>query len=167
LNLAHLLQRQARMAPERPAIFLGTQMVATYAQWAKRCQQLARQFQAAGLQPGDRVALFMRNHVRYLEVIFGAWWAGLAVVPINAKLHVREAQWIIDNAQARAFVTADITRDTGEHLLERIVDVDSPEADALWLGSGLKAPSDTITERRTTTWPGCSTPAAPPADPRA
>jgi long-chain acyl-CoA synthetase len=140
LNLAHLLQRQARMAPERPAIFLGTQMVATHGQWALRCQQLARQFQAAGLQPGDRVALFMRNHVRYLEVMFGAWWAGLAVVPINAKLHVREAQWIIDNAQARwAFVTADITTDTGEHLtgLERTLDVDSPEADALWQGSAL------------------------------
>jgi long-chain acyl-CoA synthetase len=153
LNLAHLLQRQARMAPERPAIFLGTQVVATHGQWAQRCQQLARQFQAAGLQPGDRLALFMRNHVRTLEVMFGAWWAGLAVVPINAKLHVREAQWIIDNAQARwAFVTADITSDTGEDLtgLERIVDVDSPEADALWQGPGPnETPFDTpVTERQ-------------------
>ena len=153
MNLAHLLQSQARMAPERPAIFLGTQVVATHGQWAQRCQQLARQFQAAGLQPGDRLALFMRNHVRTLEVMFGAWWAGLAVVPINAKLHVREAQWIIDNAQARwAFVTADITSDTGEDLtgLERIVDVDSPEADALWQGPGPnERPFDTlVTERQ-------------------
>jgi long-chain acyl-CoA synthetase len=135
LNLAHLLQRQARMDPLRPAILNGTQTVATYGQWAQRCQQLAAQFQAAGLQPGDRVALFMRNHVRYLEVLFAAWWAGLAVVPINAKLHVREAQWIIDNAQARwAFVTADITSDTGDKLtgLERVIEVDSTEADALW-----------------------------------
>ena len=138
MNLAHLLQRKARMAPERPAIFLGTQVVATHEQWAKRCQHLAAQFQAAGLQPGDRVALFMRNHVRYLEVIFGAWWAGLAVVPINAKLHLREAQWIIDNAQARwAFVTADITSESGDTLqsLERVIDVDSDQADALWLGA--------------------------------
>ncbi len=153
MNLAHLLQRQARMAPERPAIFLGTQRVATHGQWAMRCQQLARQFQAAGLQPGDRVALFMRNHVRYLEVMFGAWWAGLAVLPINAKLHVREAQWIIDNAQARwAFVTADITSDTGEHLtgLERTIDVDSQAADALWQGSALNetASNTPITERQ-------------------
>ncbi|WP_300557272.1 AMP-binding protein [Limnohabitans sp. Rim8] len=138
MNLAHLLQRQARMAPERPAIFLGTQVVATHGQWAKRCQHLASQFQAAGLQPGDRVALFMRNHARYLEVMFGAWWAGLAVVPINAKLHMREAQWIIDNAQARwAFVTADTTNETGDtlHSLERVIDVDSDQADALWLGA--------------------------------
>ncbi len=135
MNLAHLLQRQARIAPERPAILLGSQVVATHGQWSQRAQNLAIQFQAAGLQPGDRVALFMRNHVRYLEVMWAAWWAGLAVVPINAKLHLREAQWIIDNAQARwAFVTADITSETGDTLLglERVVDVDSDEAHALW-----------------------------------
>ena len=59
----------------------------------------------------------------------------MAVVPINAKLHVREAQWIVDNAQASwAFVTADITTQAGEQLqgLKRVIDVDSPEAHALW-----------------------------------
>ncbi|MEK7344296.1 MAG: AMP-binding protein [Pseudomonadota bacterium] len=150
MNLAHLLLRQARMAPERHAILNGTQLAATHGQWAQRCQHLARQFQAAGLQPGDRVALFMRNHVRYLEVLFAAWWAGLVVVPINAKLHVREAQWIIDNAQARwAFVTADITSDTGDNLtgLECIIDVDSAQANALWQLP--VSPLDTpITERQ-------------------
>ncbi|PUE16025.1 AMP-dependent synthetase [Limnohabitans sp. MMS-10A-160] len=135
MNIAHLLQRQARIDPMRPAIFEGSALTATHGQWAERCAHLAAQFQTAGLQPGDRVALFMRNHVRYLEVMFAAWWAGLAVVPINAKLHVREAQWIIDNAQARwAFVSADITSDTGENLtgLERVIDVDSAQAHTLW-----------------------------------
>jgi long-chain acyl-CoA synthetase len=124
----------ARQFPDRAAIFHGTHAVATYAQWAQRSAHLAQQFQDAGLQPGDRVALFMHNHPRYLEVMFGAWWAGLAVVPINAKLHVREAQWIVDNAQAHwAFVTSDITSDSGEQLqgLQRVIDVDSAEADAL------------------------------------
>ena len=135
MNLAHLLQRMARQFPNRAAIFHGTQSVATYGQWAERCAHLAQQFEAAGLKPGERVALFMHNHPRYLEVMFGAWWAGLAVVPINAKLHVREAQWIVDNAQASwAFVTADVTTDTQEQLqgLQRVIDVDSAEADEFW-----------------------------------
>ncbi len=137
MNLAHLLQRMARQFPNRAAIFHGTQSVATYGQWAERCAHLAQQFEAAGLKPGERVALFMHNHPRYLEVMFGAWWAGLAVVPINAKLHVREAQWIVDNAQASwAFVTADLTTDTQEQLqgLQRVIDVDSAEADTFWSG---------------------------------
>jgi long-chain acyl-CoA synthetase len=150
LNLAYLLQRQALRDPERPAILNGAQTVANYGQWAQRCQHLAAQFQAAGLQPGDRVALFMRNHVRYLEVVFAAWWAGLAVVPINAKLHLREAQWIIDNAQARwAFVTGDIASENNESLsgLERVIEVDGRQADALWQWP--ESPVNTpITERR-------------------
>jgi long-chain acyl-CoA synthetase len=138
LNLAHLLLRIARIDPDRPAIFSGGQLLATHHQWATRCAKLAGHFQAAGLQPGDRVGLFMRNHPRYLEVLFGAWWAGLVVVPINAKLHLREAQWIMDNAQARwAFVTADISNDGDDSLqgLERVIDVESSEADLL-LGAG-------------------------------
>ena len=160
MNLAHLLQRMARQSPERAAIFHGTQVVATYAQWAQRCAHLAQQFEAAGLKPGDRVALFMHNHPRYLEVMFGAWWAGLAVVPINAKLHVREAQWIVDNAQASwAFVTSDVTADsttdTGEQLqgLQRVIDVDSTEANDLWAMPALAnaeatAPNNPIIERQ-------------------
>ena len=135
MNIAHLLPRIAQQDAHRPALFHGTHCVATYGQWARRCEHLALQFQRAGLQPGDRVAIFCRNHPRYLEVMFGAWWAGLAVVPINAKLHVREAQWIIENAQARwAFVTADVTQDAHETLqgLERVIDIESPEADAWW-----------------------------------
>jgi long-chain acyl-CoA synthetase len=111
------------------------------------------QFEAAGLKKGDRVALFMHNHPRYLEIMFGAWWAGLAVVPINAKLHVREAQWIVDNAQAGwAFVTADVTTDTAEQLqgLQRIIDVDSAEADAFWAMPACEdlAPTKPITARQ-------------------
>ena len=135
MNLAHLLERMARQFPARTAIFHGLSGVASYAQWAQRCAHLAHQFEAAGLKTGDRVVLFMRNHPRYLEVMFGAWWAGLVVVPINAKLHVQEAQWIVDNAQGRwAFVTADVTTDTGAQLkgLQRVIDVDSAQADALW-----------------------------------
>ena len=135
MNLAHLLQRMARQFPDRAAVFHGALPVASYAQWAKRSAHLAHQFERAGLKPGDRVALFMHNHPRYLELMFGAWWAGLVVVPINAKLHPREAQWIIDNAQASwAFVTADITRGKNEQLqgLARVLDVDSAEADAWW-----------------------------------
>ncbi len=157
MNLAHLLMRMARQYPTRPALFHGTQAVATYAQWAQRCAHLAQQFEAAGMKPGDRIALFMHNHPRYLEVMFGAWWAGLVVVPINAKLHMREAQWIVDNAQASwAFITsnlaADVTVDTGEQLqgVERVIDVNSEEAHALWAmpDSEDLAPTKTITERQ-------------------
>jgi long-chain acyl-CoA synthetase len=131
MSLAHLLIRQAHVQPERVAILSGTVPWATYGQWAARSAGLAQRLAAAGLVPGDRVILFMRNHPRYLELLWGAWWAGLVVVPVNAKLHTAEVEWIIDNAQAHwAFVTSDVApqRLSG---LETQVDAESGEADAL------------------------------------
>ncbi|MEN9888342.1 MAG: Long-chain-fatty-acid--CoA ligase [Pseudomonadota bacterium] len=133
MNLAHLLQRQALQAPERPALFEGAHLRATHGQWAQRAACLGAALRTRGLQPGDRVLLFMRNHPRYLEFMFGCWWAGLVVVPVNNKLHLQEVQWIADNAQARwAFVTRDLLAE-GEALsgLDGTTEADSPEAGAL------------------------------------
>jgi len=131
MSLAHLLLRHAREAPERAAVYSGTALHATYGQWAARSAGLAVRMRAAGLLPGDRVLLFMRNHPRYLEAMWAAWWAGLVVVPVNARLHVREVEWIVADAQARwGFVTADVAPDALAGL-ERQVDVESAEADAL------------------------------------
>nr|UOZ97291.1 Long-chain-fatty-acid--CoA ligase [Cupriavidus sp.] len=136
MNLAQLLIRQAQMAGDRPAIFSGTTPWATYNQWAQRSAALAERFRSSGLEPGDRVLLFMRNHPRYLEALWAAWWAGLVAVPVNAKLHPAEVAWIIENAQARwAFVTSDVAPQP-LHGLERQVDIESSEADALFSPMG-------------------------------
>lgn len=57
-----------------------------------------------GVRPGDRVVIFLTNRTEYLEVLYGAWFAGAAVVPINAKLHVKECVWIIEIAGAELWV---------------------------------------------------------------
>lgn len=131
MQLVHLLVRQARQFPQRQAIFSGSVPWATFDEWARRSAGLAQRLRSAGLAEGDRVVLFMRNHPRYLEVLWGAWWAGLVVVPVNAKLHPRETEWIVENAQARwAFVTNDVAPGLLARL-ERQVDVETAEADAL------------------------------------
>lgn len=151
MNLAHLLQRRALEHPARPAIFHGTRVVATHAEWAQRAARIAARLRAAGLAPGERVLLFMRNHPRYLELLFGAWWAGLVAVPVNAKLHLREVQWIVADAQARwAFVSGDIVPDVSALTgLDGVLDVDGAECDA-WVRDGHgpdeveeRAPDDT------------------------
>jgi long-chain acyl-CoA synthetase len=133
LNLAHLLHRQARQAPHRPAILEADRLHASYGQWAVRSARLGAALRAQGLQAGERVVLFMRNHPRYLEFMFGCWWAGLVVVPVNNKLHLREVQWIVDNAQARwAFVTRDLVSQANDLSgLDGVTDADSPQADAM------------------------------------
>ena len=131
MTLARLLARQGLVAPDTPAIFDGGRPWATYGEWAARSAGLAARLSAAGLQPGDRVLLFARNHPRYLEVLWGAWWAGLVVVPVNAKLHTAEVEWIVEHAQARwAFVTDDVAAQPLAGI-ERQVDLGSDAAAAM------------------------------------
>jgi long-chain acyl-CoA synthetase len=55
-----------------------------------------------GLQPGDRVAFAMKNCPEYWELLFACWHAGLAAVPMNARLHAKEFEYIAGNAGAKA-----------------------------------------------------------------
>jgi len=108
MNLAQLLVRAARVHPERPAVLLGDQPVLDYRELAVRAARLAGHLlHGVGLQPGDRVAVFMGNHTAYLEILYAAWWAGLAVVPINAKLHPKEVGFILGDAAAAALFVSD------------------------------------------------------------
>lgn len=99
MNLAEWLYRTAHTRPEAPALFCGQRLVADYQEFARRASALggglARDY---GVVSGDRVGVLMKNRIEYLEVLYGIWWLGAAVVPINAKLHPREAEWILDNA---------------------------------------------------------------------
>ena len=131
MNLAHLLTRQARLQPAATAIFRGTRPWATWHDWAARSAGLAQRLREAGLQPGDRIVLFLRNHPRYLELLWGAWWAGAVVVPVNAKLHPAEVAWIVQDTQANwGFVSADVACSPIQGLAHQ-VEVDSARADAL------------------------------------
>ena len=110
MNLAQLLQRTARVHPGRSAVLLGERPLLRYAALADRAARLAGHLRGSlGLEPGARVALCLHNHPAYLEILYGAWWAGLAVVPINSRLHPREVAFILNDAQASVLcVSADL-----------------------------------------------------------
>jgi acyl-CoA synthetase (AMP-forming)/AMP-acid ligase II len=109
MNVAQWLDATARLHPDAPALLRGTVVEADYKTFAHRAAAIG-----AGLkrdyriEPGDRVALFMSNATQYLECLYAVWWIGGVAIPINAKLHGREAAWICDNAGAMfAFVDDD------------------------------------------------------------
>jgi long-chain acyl-CoA synthetase len=109
MNLAHWLARSAQAGGERPALFLGETQVANYAEFDAGARAVAGWLQAQGVKPGDRVAIFMKNTPEYLILFYGIWYAGAAVVPINAKLHSREADFILDDSGAKlVFASPDL-----------------------------------------------------------
>src|SRR4051812_38936817 len=110
MNLAAHLARNARARPDQPALASGTKIVATWAQMQAQVARLAGALRGKlALQPGARVALVMKNCPVYAELLYACWHAGLAALPINAKLHAREIAYILEHADASVvFVTPDL-----------------------------------------------------------
>lgn len=106
MNSASWLDRAAHRWPDRPALMRGLAVEMDYTGFRDRAAALGNWLNGRGIGPGDRVALFMKNCPEYLIALFGCWYAGAVAVPINAKLHGREASWIIsDSGAALCFVT--------------------------------------------------------------
>jgi long-chain acyl-CoA synthetase len=98
MNISVWLQRSAQTWSAEPAIAQGTRVVCTYAEMARQVAEMAGALAARGVRPGDRIGLFMANHPRYLLALWGIWWCGGIAVPINARLHGKEAAWIIGHS---------------------------------------------------------------------
>ncbi|MEC8235418.1 MAG: class I adenylate-forming enzyme family protein, partial [Pseudomonadota bacterium] len=111
MNLAGLLSRTALTYPNYTAVSIGQEALLTYAQLRENAARLSNGLQnIMKLNPGDRVALIMKNSPEVIEIIFGAWQAGLCVVPINSKLHPREFGFILGNSGAKAcFFTKELS----------------------------------------------------------
>ncbi|UVL22145.1 class I adenylate-forming enzyme family protein [Pseudomonas donghuensis] len=106
MNIAHWLHAAAQRWPRRAALFEGCREVADYQAFAAQARTRALQLRHEyGIVPGDRVALLMKNSCGYLELLYAIWWSGAVAVPINSKLHAREAAWIAGNAGARLVYT--------------------------------------------------------------
>ncbi|NYT61667.1 AMP-binding protein [Alcaligenaceae bacterium] len=108
MNIANWLHATALLRPDAPAIYHGESLYADYRRFAQEASHIGQRLvQNFGLQPGDRVALYMQNRVEYLSLLYAIWWVGAVAVPINYKLHAKEAAWIVGNAQATLLFSDD------------------------------------------------------------
>lgn len=133
MNLANWLWTQGSMRPDAPALFFGQDLVANYSTFMSRADGVAGWLRAQGVLPNDRVAIFMKNVPDYLVVLYGIWAAGGVAVPINAKLHGREAAFILDNSQASLVFATNAEAAALEPCTTRVVNTSNglPKADPI------------------------------------
>lgn len=145
MNIAQWLHARALLTPNAPALFSGNTLRSDYRQFAAQACALATGLMRDyGIREGDRIALYMPNRIELLVLMYAAWWAGAVIVPINYKLHAKEAAWIADDAQA-SLLFSDGGRSLGEVGLPegcRELGVDTPAYQALTAGEyALGAPA--------------------------
>jgi long-chain acyl-CoA synthetase len=99
-----MLAQSAGRYPEKPAIIFRDQKT-TYGEFNRRANQVANALIALGIQPGDRVALFMHNLPLFMEAYYGILKAGASVVPMNVLYKAGEVEYILKDSGARAILT--------------------------------------------------------------
>src|SRR3546814_8608974 len=114
---------------------------------------------AAGVEPGDRVALISKTRYEWTLVDYAIWFAGAVTVPIYETSSAEQIGWILEDSRARAVVAE------GADHLSRLSGLrgDLPELNHVWsfddnaievlrsLGAGIS--DDELEERRTTATP--------------
>ncbi len=109
LTLAESVATHARTQPRKIGA-RDSKRALSYADWHTRASRLANALLSLGLQPGDRVALLAYNCVEWLEIYAALARSGLVAVPINFRLRGPEIAYIVQHAEAQAFIVQDELR---------------------------------------------------------
>jgi long-chain acyl-CoA synthetase len=91
---------------------------------------LAKGLVAAGIEPGDRVALMSRTRYEWTLADYAIWAAGAVTVPIYETSSAEQVEWILSDSGARAAFAetpahADLIRSAGS--LDHLWVIDGPD----------------------------------------
>ena len=103
-NLAQIVVENARRTPDRVVINRreGTTWTpVTAAGFAAEVDRLALGFVAAGVAPGDRVALISKTRYEWTLVDYAIWFAGAVTVPVYETSSAEQIAWILGDSGAR------------------------------------------------------------------
>ncbi|MEV6577400.1 FadD3 family acyl-CoA ligase [Streptomyces sp. NPDC051582] len=104
-SIAGLVRAAAAEYADREAVVDGRVRIG-YAQLGERVERAAAAAIAAGIEPGDRVALWAPNTLEWIVSALGAVSAGAVLVPLNTRFKGSEAAYVLRRSRARLlFVT--------------------------------------------------------------
>jgi fatty-acyl-CoA synthase len=103
ITIAQLLERTAVVHGERDAMVFGHRRV-TWAQARAEARKLAKALIAAGIGPGDHVAIWVPNHIEWVEMWFATAYVGAVLVTVNTRYKTEEVRYILRQSDARMLV---------------------------------------------------------------
>lgn len=100
MQLTQSLHKALRERPEATAVVCGSQR-SSFTQFVDRAARLAGALHGLGLRHGDRVGMMSLNSTRYVEYLYGTWWAGAAINPVNIRWSPQEVAYSLDDCDTR------------------------------------------------------------------
>jgi long-chain acyl-CoA synthetase len=100
----------------------------TAAEFLTEVREVAGGLAAAGVEPGDRVALMSRTRYEWTLLDYAIWFAGAVTVPVYETSSAEQLEWVLADSGASAAVV-----ETGEHLARlRVVEHRLHDLDHVW-----------------------------------
>ncbi len=107
MNLAGAFAETVQSQSQKIALFWGEQEYSYADLWRQSVLISHHLRQHFGLQPGDRVGLWLKNCPEFIPSLFGILHAGAVVVPINNFLKPDEVNFILSDAGIDLVITDD------------------------------------------------------------
>jgi long-chain acyl-CoA synthetase len=113
-SISDLLLATVREGPDavllRRRLGGGEWVDRTAGEFLAEVEAVAKGFIAAGVGPGERVAIMSRTRYEWTVLDFALWHAGAIPVPVYETSSASQAEWILSDSGARAIVV-----ETAEH----------------------------------------------------
>lgn len=104
-NLFDVLDAAAQCHGEREFLIVGRRReVATFRGLRDRAEACGRMLAAIGVEPGDRVAIWMTNRVEWAAAAYGAARCGAVTVGVNTRLSAREVAHMLRLTRPRVWI---------------------------------------------------------------
>jgi long-chain acyl-CoA synthetase len=136
-RLTDVVYRRAEAQPEmvelRKRTGAGSWQDVTAAQFCAQVTALARGLMAAGIGPGDRVAVMSRTSYEWTLIDYANWAAGAVTVPVYETSSAEQVEWILGDSSACAvFAETSAHNEIISGLRGRL-----PDLAHLWMTGGL------------------------------
>jgi len=102
-SVANLLTRPVEKFPDRVAIEHAGEEV-TYAEFHDRVRRIAGGLHELGLEPGDRLCVYLPNGIGFSEIIWACIHAGVVASPINPEYRTREIEYQFDDSDSTVVI---------------------------------------------------------------
>jgi acyl-CoA synthetase (AMP-forming)/AMP-acid ligase II len=97
LNLADLFEHVVDVAPEKPAVQVGDEII-SFGSLESEANKLAHYLQAQGIQPGDHVGLYSKNSIEHVVALIAILKARAVAINVNYRYVAGELEYLFDNA---------------------------------------------------------------------
>ncbi len=127
----------------------------TYAEVAAQVNQAGNALRRAGVEPGDRVMIVMRDCPEFVAAYFGAMKIGAVAVPTSTALRPADYAYLVEESQAKLVVGDEGIAGLEACPTELTGSPTSPDSPAFWLWtSGSTGPPKAAVHRHQD-WPVC------------